>query len=264
MIKISSDSVNTEELSRLWTSFGAKYRQSTFYIATVVLIESKDPDRVAIPVKKPLLYVRPFQEPEIIELKTKTDLASPPADILLIQPGNLLLIKGNGLLGDTTQVRIGGTLANTVGTPNNVEIIVQLPANLNAGIHAVQIVHTLKLGEPPVDHKGANSNVMAFILNPHISNIQLNAGTISLDIASPIGKDQKVGLLLNELVPQNENREPNNYKFEFAHPGPVPAGNISVPVPGVASGDYIVRLRIDRYISTVPDENLGALTVTFP
>jgi hypothetical protein len=263
LIKITPDNVNTEELSRLWTSFGAKYRQSTFYKATVVLIESDEPDRVVIPVKKPLLYVKPFMEPEIIELKAKADLATPPKDILLIQPGNLILILGNSLIGDSTQVLINSELANIVGSPNNSEIIVQIPAVLTAGIQSVQIKHNMKLGEPPVDHKGANSNIMAFVLNPHISNIQLNAGSVSLNIASPIGKDQKVSLLLNELVPQNQDREPNNYKFEFAHNGPIAAGNISVLVPGVNSGDYIVRLRVDRYVSPIVDD-VNSYTVNIP
>lgn len=263
-IKITPDNVNTEELSRLWTSFGAKYRQSTFYTATVVLIESEDPDRIVIPVKKPLLYVKPFQKPEIIELKAKDDLTKPPKDILLIRPGNLLLIKGNSLLSDTTKVMIGKIEANIVGTPNNNEIIVKLPTNLEAGIQSLQITHSLKLGDPPVDHKGTNSNVMAFVLNPYISNIKLNAGVISLDVALPIGKDQRVNLLLIELVPQNQNRDPNNYNFEFVHAILVSAGNISIPIPGVATGEYIVRLKLDRHVSSANDDDLNSYTVTIP
>ncbi len=264
MVKIVPDTVNTEELSRLWTSFGAKYRQSTFYKATVVLIESEEPDRVVLPVEKPMLYVRPFNEPEIVQLQAKASLTAAPHDILLIQPGQLLRIRGNSLIGDTTEVKINGTVAAIQGSPANEEIIVALPAGLVPGIQSVQITHMMKLGDPPVDHKGTNSNVKAFVLNPHITNITLNPGDVTLDISSPVEAEQKVNLLLNERVPPAASHAPHNYTFEFVHPGPVAAGSITIPVAGVVPGEYIVRLQVDKYISVVPDDDLASYLVTFP
>jgi hypothetical protein len=264
MVKIVPDDVNTEELSRLWTSYGAKYRQSAFYRATVVLIESEEPVRVVLPVEKSMLYVRPFSEPEITELQAKASLTAPPHDILLIQPGQLLRIRGNSLLGDTTEVRINGTVAAIQGSPANEEIIVSLPASLVPGIQSVQIIHLMKLGDPPVDHKGTNSNVKAFVLNPHITGITLNPGDITLSVSSPVEAEQKVRLLLNERVPPAATHAPHNYTFEFAHPGPVAAGPITVPVAGVVAGEYIVRLQVDKYFSVVPENDLASYLVTFP
>ena len=264
MVKIVPDNVNTEELSRLWTSFGAKYRQSTFYKATLVLIESEEPDRVVLPVEKSMLYVRPFREPEITELQAKATLTAFPHDILLIRPGQLLRIRGNSLLGDTTQVMINGTEGTIIGSPANNEITVSLPSSLVPGIQSVQITHMMKLGDPPVDHKGTNSNVKAFVLNPFISNITRNPGDITLDISSPVEARQKVSLLLNERVPPTATHAPHNYTFDFTHPGPVPAGSITIPVAGIVAGEYIVRLQVDRYISVVPKDDLGSYLVTFP
>ncbi len=263
LIKIIPDNVNTEELSRLWTSFSAKYRLSTFYKASVVLIESEQPDRVAIPVKKPMLYVKPFRQATITFLKSRTSLTSSSEDILLIRPGNLLEINGNSLLGDTTHVTINGSQVNTVGNPSNVQIVVALPLDLNVGIHSVQIIHFMELGEPATDHKGSSSNVEAFVLNPQISNIQLNGNSISLDIASPILADQKVSLLLNELVPEGENSIPGSFKFEFDHDADVAAGNIAIPINDIDEGAYLVRLQVDKFVSPLPDD-VSTHTVNIP
>lgn len=264
MIKIVPDAVNTEELSRLWTSFSAKYRLSTFYKVSVVLIESETPDRIVLPVEKPMIYVRPFSEPEITELMALSSLNAHPHDILLIKPGDFLRIRGSSLLGDTTEVRINGQMATITGSPSNEELIVTLPSGLTPGLQSVQITHKMKLGDPAVDHKGMDSNVKAFILNPFISNITRNAGTISLDSASPFDAEQEVHLLLNEQLPPASTNAPNNYVFEFSHAGLPNPGTISVPVAGVAPGDYIVRLKIDKYISIVPTDAQASYIVNFP
>jgi hypothetical protein len=42
--------MDTEEMSRLWSAMQAHYRPSASYLATVVLIESREPSRTALPV----------------------------------------------------------------------------------------------------------------------------------------------------------------------------------------------------------------------
>lgn len=50
LIKFTPCVMNTEEMSKLWTAFQAKYRPSACYQATVALIESKQPARSPLPV----------------------------------------------------------------------------------------------------------------------------------------------------------------------------------------------------------------------
>lgn len=49
-VRIAPDTLNIEEMSRLWTTFQTQYRVSAAYQASVVLIESQRPVRSAMPV----------------------------------------------------------------------------------------------------------------------------------------------------------------------------------------------------------------------
>ena len=52
-IKITPQSLSTEEMSRLWTALQAHYRPSAVYQASVVLIESTRSRKSALPVPWP-------------------------------------------------------------------------------------------------------------------------------------------------------------------------------------------------------------------
>src|SRR4029453_445045 len=49
--KITLESLNTEEISKLWTALQAKYRPTAAYQVSVVLIQSKRSTRSALPVR---------------------------------------------------------------------------------------------------------------------------------------------------------------------------------------------------------------------
>ncbi len=72
-IKITPEPLNTEEMSKLWTAFQAKYRPCTAYLATVVLIESDRPAVSPLPVMRRNVYAVPFRQPVINKI-----LSSPP------------------------------------------------------------------------------------------------------------------------------------------------------------------------------------------
>ena len=64
-IKITPLSLSTEEISRLWTAFQAKYRPTAAYQVSVVLIESKRSTRSTLPVRARNVYVVAFHQPAI-------------------------------------------------------------------------------------------------------------------------------------------------------------------------------------------------------
>ena len=64
-IKISPEPLSTEEISKLWAAFQAKYRPSAAYLVSVVLIESKKSTKSSLPVKERIIYSLPFRKPEI-------------------------------------------------------------------------------------------------------------------------------------------------------------------------------------------------------
>ena len=65
MIKVTPEPLSTDDLSKLWTAFGGKFRPSAGYEATVVLIESTATIQAALPVLSRNLSVLPLLEPSI-------------------------------------------------------------------------------------------------------------------------------------------------------------------------------------------------------
>src|SRR5437899_5557529 len=65
MIKVVPEPMNTEDLSKLWTAFGGKFRPSAAFEATVVLIQSTTPVQPALPVLARNLSVTQFRQPHI-------------------------------------------------------------------------------------------------------------------------------------------------------------------------------------------------------
>src|SRR5262245_15054840 len=61
-IKIAPSSLTTEEISRMWSAFQAKYRPTAVYQASVVLIESQHSKKSPLPVCARKIYVVPFSE----------------------------------------------------------------------------------------------------------------------------------------------------------------------------------------------------------
>ncbi|HEV8168306.1 MAG TPA: DUF4255 domain-containing protein, partial [Pyrinomonadaceae bacterium] len=56
-IKIVPETLNTEEISRMWSAFQAHYRPTAAYQASVVLIESKQSIKTALPVAERQVHV---------------------------------------------------------------------------------------------------------------------------------------------------------------------------------------------------------------
>lgn len=112
LIKISPQPMTTEEISKLWMAFQAKYRPSVAYHASVVLIESKYPARSPLPV---LTRGRPdpatgrdegvISQPSLIPPYPTLQEAKPPNQQPAIRMGEILILRGHHLEGDKVMVR---------------------------------------------------------------------------------------------------------------------------------------------------------------
>jgi len=266
LIKIAPQSITTEEISRMWTAFQAKYRPTAVYQATVVLIESQRSTKSALPVRQRNVYVETFRQPFIERLLSQTNAAAP---ILADQPilaGQNLVISGRQLQGDVTSVNIGG-IAVAPANPTDTLIIVAIPDGLQAGVQGVQVIQQVLMGSPPLPHAGVESNLAAFVLRPRIvgpfgvSNLHgagpdPRSADVTIQVNPAIGDTQRVTLLLNELVgPSSPPGNPPARAYSFAAPPRVPVSpppgppgashSITVPISGVQSGIYLVRVQID-------------------
>lgn len=266
-IKIVPETLNTEEISRMWSAFQAHYRPTAAYQASVVLIESKQSVKTALPVKERQVHVFPFNQPVIDEIRSQ---APPSTEIEInkpILPGHNLVLMGHGLSAEQVVVDVGGievTPAANAVSPN--QVIVPVPAGVKAGVRGVQVIHSKSMGNPPLPHQLFESNVAAFVLRPVIdtANIVFTAGpgdepiegTVSFIVDPAVGDSQRVVLVLNELAPPGSPgtaSSGNSYSFiapsrtNVSPPLSPPDSTqiFDIPIKGVKAGTYLVRVLID-------------------
>jgi uncharacterized protein DUF4255 len=65
LIKLSPQSLSTEEVYRLWPAFNAHYRATAAYLATVVLVQRQRPLRANLRVQVRNILVQPTERPVI-------------------------------------------------------------------------------------------------------------------------------------------------------------------------------------------------------
>ena len=294
-IRLTPQSMNPEEISKLWMAIQSHYRPTAVYQASVVLIESKASTRSALPVAndKRGIYVVPFRFPAIY------DVVNVLGDRVPIAVGTKIAIRGRDLIGDSTFVNFDGTelpLPSTGVSSDRIELTLTspLPAGIYAGVKGIQIVQKIKMGDPLVDHRGTESNVAAFVLRPTITNgpvigagdvlnlvsstdtidgqvVQFRAGSLRLKFDPRVGRDQRVTLMLNEtnVVP---NAVTHAYTFSAPSGNGLPAGvddtdTIEIPFIRVFAGTYLVRVQIEGAESVLTQDSTGVFVeprVVFP
>ncbi len=254
-IKIIPEPLSLEQVSQIWSSMQSPYRPSVAYQASVVLIESRRPTRRALPVRSRNLYVLPTQQPRITRLGSQRAPTDPISFQPPILPGDRLVIIGQNLRGDDVVARIGEVEISIAPDQNTgSQIIVPLPASLRAGVQAVQVMQRWLLGTPPTPHRGVESNVAAFVLHPTVSasagprNSNGNV-TITLTINPPVGKKQRVALLLDE-TPAPANRPPRSFALTLPARADAPPPNdtdttLTITTAAVPAGTYLVRVQVD-------------------
>jgi hypothetical protein len=231
-VRFSPLSLSLEELSKLWSVFfQTTYALSAAYRASLVFIEEELTPVTALPVRERQVFVVPFQQPFIENV-----------DPQIITSGAILTIRGQNLRGDETKLKFGDTLVTPASADiTNEQIKVALPPALQPGVRTAQVIQDFKFGTTQ-DHRGFESNVAPFILQPTITTALpisiAHGGTLTLDLAPPIGRKQSVTLLLNS--------DANNYSIPSKKPLSDPAASIDFEIPASAvTGDYFVRVRVD-------------------
>lgn len=251
LIKITAEYLDTESMSRLWSSLQATYRTSTAYHVSVVLIEREESTQVAPPVLNRRVFALPVQSPVIETIEPQ-----------LAGAGATITLKGQGLKGNPTQVVFGNReIAPIPVDPTNERVDVALPAGLRAGVMTIQVLHPFDLETPNEPHRGVDSNVAAFMLQPAIqqtaaglppnyaldwlvNEAAFNAAfptaearsrftkagrfpAVRLDVIPTVVGNQRITLLLNE-TPAPADRSARAYSFSapalLIDAGDIPAG----------------------------------------
>lgn len=280
-IKIAPETPNTEEISRLWAALGAHYRPTAAYQASVVLIESRQTTKSALPVRARNIYVAPFNQPVIEEIKSQAQAGDPILSNQPILAGQNLVIAGRGLRADEVRLNIGGSEQTPVDADvTDTQIICAIPAALQAGVQGVQVIHLQLMGTPLAPHRGVESNLAAFVLRPAIdpANVVFApgpgsaaiSGTVTVSVNPPVGDEQRVVLLLNQLVPASSPPETMTESYSFVAPSRIPASppagrpgssqSLEIPVTGVKAGTYLVRIQVDGAESVLDADASGQFT----
>jgi hypothetical protein len=260
LIKIAPETVNTEEMSRLWSTFQSSYRPSVAYQVSVVLIDGRGRARPSLPIRSRGVSSDVLAVPELVAIEA----ASGPLDP--IDTESAVVLSGRGLVdSDGVRVQFGTVTrdlaaADMIGETLKVDLAAD-PRPL-AGVTGVRVLHSIPLGEPPVAHDAYVSNTVAAIIRPTISStsrtvgstetidgVDYAAGTFKVTVSRPIGSEQKVELLLNEFGAPAD-RTPRGYVLPFP-PGngivspATEAATLEIAYSGIARFAYLVRLRVD-------------------
>jgi hypothetical protein len=271
LLKVTPQSLSSDEMSKLWTAFQSKYRPSSAYMVSVVLIQATGPTVTALPVLKRGDKDRGVKAitgalPSIESVRF--DRNKPAAEL-----GNPITILGRSLVGDTVQLvfrnqKVGDlTPAVTVVPTSEQECTVNLPAASQAndggtvggtwpaGFYSVRVQVGRIVDGGTVSW---SSNEYPFALAPRVTGLQPSTvlpGDISLTLTvePAVQPHQRVSVLFGEREVQ----------------APIPTATTSlvrVTVPGVttrpgeATSFYVVRVRIDG-VDSIP---LTALKPTDP
>ncbi|AUT00764.1 hypothetical protein CLI64_10345 [Nostoc sp. CENA543] len=248
-ISISPVDLNVEEISKIWSVFfQTPYSLSIAYKTSIVLIDAGDIPKKPLPVRNLQRHVTPYQ-PAIAQIKVKeelskiwqTQLATNP----LILASSTLLIKGDKLSADITQVRIG----NVTATPQKVtnqEITLELASipveSLRAGMQSLQVIHP---------QQRVNSNIVPILLRPTIEEITVSnlkgrgndprSAEITVRVNVSIESTQQLTLVLTELSPSQF----AGYSYEKTKNRQNISHSVTFIVNDCPPGTYLVRLVVD-------------------
>lgn len=254
-IRISSLPLGVEELSKLWTIFQTPYRTSVAYEATVVLIDSRRSAPAPLPVLKrgeedrgafvmgqlaPQLggIEVPNSQPAI-RLGEEFGLAGGgigPTDIAVLTSPQLedeITIEPLGYEGGALRFRIAGEGDDP-----------QAMSRWFPGFFTVALRRPAPDNLPPI-----SSNALSLALAPTVKVTvgAIAAGTVNLTVecAPRIRPGQRVVLIFGDR------QVPVNPESVVNPPDEAKPTGVTVAVPDVSAGSYVVRLRVDG-VDSIP------------
>lgn len=270
-VRFTQASLSLDELSKIWSSFyQTQYSLSAVYTASPVLIELDETPQEALPVRSAFVRVVPFAQPVIDRVRRGND--EPITAVAAIR------VEGQRLRGDFTRLLLDDVVhTGTIDVSHDL-VTTTLPATMFAGIHRAQIVHLIGLGTPATPHRGVESNVAPFMLQPSVTGpgtitertsrvvdgVTLISGTLTIPLSPVVERTQRVLLLLNPTTTAISKA----YSFTAAPrpdgPGdPLTTPTVPVVFTDVQVGTYYVRAQVDGATSVpVPGPDFPELSIS--
>ncbi len=198
-----------EGISNLWSAFSAPLRPSALYHVSCVLIESRAPVRSALPVLTLGGRTAQLRRPFITRVSRLPEGAGGARDpIGSVEPGDWVAIEGTSLASELMRVRLGDRVLRVdAANAANARVDVQLPADIQAGLTAVQIEHLFTPEGGGADRLWEMSNTQPVVIAPLLAAHAVNGaaaagrftGDVTATLAHPVGADQVAAMLFNPL-----------------------------------------------------------------
>jgi hypothetical protein len=245
-LRITPEFLNTEDMSKFWTSTLAHYRPSAAYEVSVVLIQAEDPKPNPLPVLVRQLKAQPNLAPSVPTISAVVPFGQQP----VVELGTTVTLEGFTLAGVTREVvltndrfELEEILPATGGNASKLEFTIPpaRAADFPAGVY--KVAARIKL---PTEADPRLSNQLALTIAPHVVNLPqtINSGggtaNVTLNFTPELRAGQTARLVLgtNEFVPQ---------------PFTAPITSLTFQIPNAPLGDHLARLRIDGVDSPIID-----------
>jgi hypothetical protein len=263
-IRITREPLSVEDMSKLWMIFKSEYRISTAYQVSVVLIESKRPAKIPLPVlARGTDDKGPHAQSNLLPpFPTLVELIFPRRQFSALL-GDGVTISGFNLDGANIAVRISHPLlaADRVLTPEpgntSTEIVVIIPnepANLPAGFYSLTAEVTR-----PGELFSRTTNQLSFALAPAITSAMPmtvarvgNNATINITCQPEVRFVQRASLLLGD---REVHAAPPPPPPPPPAPPPTQTNALTFEVRNAVPGEYFVRLRVAGVDSLVFDRS---------
>jgi hypothetical protein len=234
-IRITPETLTTEEIYRLWTAFQVSYRPTTSYQVSVVVIKDVQSFQSNLPVQQRALVSQPLTGPIISSV---TPQLAAVGQLLTINGSNFL----NGVPSNTLVSFNGGTpIAAPIAQANYVKV--NVPSTLAAGAGSVGVVTNVTFPSSSTPHPCFASSPVPFQVIPTIQPpatvpYQATQGSaLTVTVNPPVGVLQNVVVYIgNQAIPQPP----------ASITGPATSTTVTVIVPAsIAAGTYPLRVEVD-------------------
>ena len=244
-IRITPETLTTEEIYRLWTAFQTHYRPTTSYQVSVIVIQDTQAFKSGPPVLQRTVSVMPLNAPVIDSINPSAAAA-----------GDVLTINGRNFIGDSpldTSVSFDGAAGVAPAVVQSEFLRVAVPNTLQAGTRTLRIVRTITYPLTPTPHAGFSSGPTPFQLLPVIKNaipISVTRGTgFDLSVMPAVGSTQRATLYIGDTAIPIDER---------SAAGPASSTTLAFPIPAdLTPGSYPLRVEIDGAQSRITVDDVS-------
>jgi len=235
-IRITPETLTTEEIYRLWTAFQTHYRPTTSYQVSVVLIQDTQSYQSNRPVQNRALVAMPLTGPMIAAVSPQ-----------MVATGQILTINGSNFLNgapSNTLVSFDGNTPVAAASVQGNCVRVAVPTTLEAGSCNVRVMCNVTFPYSSAPYPCFASNAAPFQLIPTLQPAakppyQATQGdALTLTVSPAAGNMQQVVVYIgDQAIPQ---------PAQVPLTAPTTSATVTVTVPStIAPGTYPIRVEVD-------------------